>query len=138
MFWFGGGRWGWLAALLNLAFWIGVIVVAVMLLQREFDRPRGMRFGRRSSALDILEERYARGEIPREEFLERRRILLESEQRGHQPPGQPAAPPRPAQSPPAPHPPVPPPPPGVRPPPAPGDPLGAPTEQLPREPTDPS
>jgi putative membrane protein len=31
--------------------------------------------GRRSSALDVLEERYARGEIKRDEYLEKRRDL---------------------------------------------------------------
>jgi len=34
---------------------------------------------RRASALRILEERYARGEIGREEFEERRRALSESQ-----------------------------------------------------------
>ena len=31
--------------------------------------------GRRSSGLDILEERYAKGEIQREEYLEKKRDL---------------------------------------------------------------
>ena len=36
---------------------------------------RGHRHGGSSSALDILNERYARGEIKQEEYEERRRVL---------------------------------------------------------------
>ena len=69
--WFWG--FGWIGALISILFWIGLIVVAVLLLQRELPnfRPRNG-----SPALDLLEERYARGEIDRQEFLERRAVLL--------------------------------------------------------------
>ena len=69
--WFWG--FGWIGALISILFWIGLIVVAVLLLQRELPnfRPRNS-----SPALDLLEERYARGEIDRQEFLERRTVLL--------------------------------------------------------------
>ena len=71
-FWFPG--WGWIAALLSAIFWIAVIVGAIVLLRNEVPK-----LGRRSGpthALRILEERYARGEISREEFLERREVLM--------------------------------------------------------------
>ena len=72
-FWWGPG-WGFFGGLLALAFWILVIVVVISL-------ARGRSSGRApatiSSALKLLEERYARGEISREEFLERRRVLTE-------------------------------------------------------------
>ena len=58
-------------------FWIGVIIAVVILLNRDrshhhHDRP----VRPESSALHLLEERYARGEVSREEFLERRAVLL--------------------------------------------------------------
>ena len=66
--------WGGLFGLLNLAFWVLLIVGAVMLFRREL--PRGNVRERESPALAVLQERYARGEITREEFLERRAVLL--------------------------------------------------------------
>jgi len=58
-------------SLLVLAFWIVVIVLIVRLLRRgAADAPAPQ-----SSALTVLEERYARGEISREEFIERRSVL---------------------------------------------------------------
>jgi putative membrane protein len=66
----GGGLaivWG----LMGVAFWILLIVLIVVLVQR-------MRTAARASggpAVRLLEERYARGEITREEFLERRTVL---------------------------------------------------------------
>jgi putative membrane protein len=84
MWW--GPDWGWVGALIALAFWIGIIVLAVFLLRGELPRLQD-RFGGGSPALRLLEERYAKGEISREEFLERRAVLA-------QPP-----PPPPAQEP---------------------------------------
>ncbi len=90
MFWFAPA-WGWMAGLVTGLFWIAVIVAAVLLLRREISS-----IGRASGpshALRILEERYARGEIPREEFLERREVLLR--------PTRPMPPPPPVGPPPA-------------------------------------
>jgi Short C-terminal domain len=75
---------GWIAGLIGGIFWILIIVLAVVFLKREL--PRLERHHHRSSpALRLLEERYARGEITREEFLHRREVLA----------GRPAAPGRP-------------------------------------------
>ena len=71
--------WGGLFGLLNLAFWVLLIVGAVMLFRREV--PRGSLSEREPPALTVLEERYARGEITREEFLERREVLLQPSSR---------------------------------------------------------
>jgi putative membrane protein len=66
----GGGLailWG----LMGVAFWILLIALLVLLV-------RGMRTTAPASggpAVRVLEERYARGEITREEFLERRTML---------------------------------------------------------------
>jgi putative membrane protein len=63
--------WGWLFGFAWIAFWALLIVVIVALLR---SRP-GSPSGHGPAAIRILEERYARGEIPREEFLERRAVL---------------------------------------------------------------
>jgi putative membrane protein len=70
-FWHGGFPWFWVIGLIQPIFWIALIVLLVTLLRR---RPHSA--GRSPSpAVGILEERYARGEIGREEFLERRSVL---------------------------------------------------------------
>ena len=114
--WFGD--WGWFGALLTALFWIVLIAGGILLLQREFDDGDQSAASRAWSALRILEERYARGEIDRDEFLERRSVLMEAR----------SAPPAPAAAePPAPTAP------------APGAPPVTPHEQTasPRDPTQP-
>ena len=59
---FGGILW--------VAFVVLVIYAVVQFLRGEDRAPFGPK--RRSAALDILEERYARGEIGRDEFLEKK------------------------------------------------------------------
>lgn len=63
--------WGVLMGLAQVAFWVILIVLLVKLFQNRDRGPMGP-----SSALQLLEERYARGEITREEFVERRSVLL--------------------------------------------------------------
>lgn len=70
--WMGGGGIG-----MGL-FWILVIVVVVLLVRSIWggrDSAAGGDATPRRSALDILRERYARGEIDREEFEQKRRDL---------------------------------------------------------------
>ncbi|HCO02159.1 MAG TPA: hypothetical protein DIT48_02105 [Actinobacteria bacterium] len=106
--WFSRGT--WVGPLIGLAFWAVVIAAAVILLRREVPHLQS----RTPTALRLLEERYARGEIGREEFLHRRDTLL----RPHGP----------GPSPPSPdHPPVPQPPPAPQPPPGPPTPPGPPS-----------
>jgi len=86
MIWWWGTGWGWVGGLVSAAFWIAIIVVAVILLRRELPYLHaGYRQGS-SPALRLLEERYARGEIDRDEFLHRREVLLQGSQRGAPPP----------------------------------------------------
>jgi uncharacterized membrane protein len=67
--------WWGIMALVKLAFVIAVVVVVIALL-RSKGRTTGLP---RPHALSVLEERYARGEIAREEFMERRSVLLGEE-----------------------------------------------------------
>jgi putative membrane protein len=71
-FGFGGGAMG----IGMLLFW-GLIIVVIVLLVRGFGvRPGASEPGlREKTALDILGERYARGEIDKTEFEEKRRDL---------------------------------------------------------------
>lgn len=59
-----------LIAVGQVVFWVVVVIVVVKLIQNLNDGSRSS-----GSALALLEERYARGEISREEFIERRSVL---------------------------------------------------------------
>lgn len=56
------GGWGWLGMLIQLA----ILVLLIYLLVRAFSRPASSEGSDR--ALEILRERYARGEIDKETF----------------------------------------------------------------------
>jgi putative membrane protein len=66
------GFWGVGMMLLMFLFWGAVIVGIVVAVRWLLQQSRG---ARPDTALDILRERYARGEIDREEFLARKRDL---------------------------------------------------------------
>jgi putative membrane protein len=74
MMWGWGGDWGmgWgFFGLMHVLWWVVLIVAAVLLFRGLRDRGEGSR----DRALDILRERYARGEIDQAEFAERKRQL---------------------------------------------------------------
>lgn len=56
-----------------LGFWILVIVGIVFLIRRIFSLPGAKT---EESALDILKKRYAKGEISKEEFEEKKRDII--------------------------------------------------------------
>ena len=93
MFMWGPG-WGWIGGLVIGGFWIVIIVVAIVILRREIPELQ-QRFST-PPALRLLEDRYARGEITRDEFLHRRQVLLTPSiptyGQPHQPPAQPPVP----------------------------------------------
>lgn len=62
---------GWIGAILMFLFWIAVIAVLVFLISRF----TGERKNRGDEALDILRKRFASGEISKEEFEEKKKIL---------------------------------------------------------------
>jgi putative membrane protein len=84
---FGAG--GWIGMAFMIVFWIAVVVAIVYLIRYLAARPHGDRrldgpanwlppagtTQTGSSALRILEERYAKGEIEQEEFLKRKADL---------------------------------------------------------------
>ncbi|MGB9344351.1 SHOCT domain-containing protein [Trichococcus sp.] len=76
---FAEGYWwvGLLSMVLYLLFWAVVIVFAVKLFKKYFaDREIPPKI-KEDSALTILRERYARGEIDAEEFKQKKSDLLE-------------------------------------------------------------
>jgi len=68
----GGWGMGWFGFPLMLLFW-GVLIFGIVMLVRFFSAERGSRAG--TDPIDILKERYARGEISIEEYEERKRNL---------------------------------------------------------------
>ncbi|WP_041377000.1 SHOCT domain-containing protein [Polaromonas naphthalenivorans] len=74
-----GGNWGsdWdLFGLMHLLWWVVVLLAVIALLRWAVGRDaRGLRTPEKDRALDILRERYARGEIEQAEFEQRKRDL---------------------------------------------------------------
>ena len=70
---------GWFGMIFMAAFWILIIVGLVFLIRWLIQTTStGKETGQgRSKALDILKERYARGEIEKDEFDAKRRDLRE-------------------------------------------------------------
>lgn len=68
---------GWFGPILTIAFWIAVIVGVVFLIRWLVvsTRTASHRAPAEDSALEILKKRYARGEINRQEFEEKRKDL---------------------------------------------------------------
>jgi putative membrane protein len=74
----GGYGMGWFGSIFMIAFWV-LILVGLFFLARSLIKGSHGRVGEaqpRFSALEILEARYARGEIDREEFEQKKRDLM--------------------------------------------------------------
>jgi putative membrane protein len=73
-----GGMMGWgygAFGIFNMIFWIvlvGIVVAAAVWFVRKPPLGTHQSYGRRSPGLDALEERYARGEINRDEYLQKK------------------------------------------------------------------
>ena len=74
----GGYGIGWFGPLIMIAFWIVVIVGIVFLIRWVVisTRSTGQKTYHEDSALEILKKRYARGDIDKEEFEEKKRDLI--------------------------------------------------------------
>jgi len=75
----GGWGMGWLGGIFMLVFWVLIIVGLVFLVKwlvqsSRSGSPQGG--GNGSRALEVLRERYARGEIDKQEFEEKKRDIL--------------------------------------------------------------
>ncbi len=73
------GAWGWIGGIAMILFWILIVVGLVVLIRFLIARTRAEGTGAAShrDPVDILRERYAKGEIDREEF-ERKKTDLQS------------------------------------------------------------
>jgi putative membrane protein len=82
MMWGYGFGWGWFMMMFGGVLWIAVLVVLVWALIRWLERkgrPSGTPISGNPSALDILNQRYARGEIDSATFEQMRERLLGAE-----------------------------------------------------------
>jgi putative membrane protein len=68
----------WSGDILSLIFWIVVIVGIIFLIRRLFFsyRPEGSGRTDGDTALDIIKKRYARGEIDKQEYEEKKRDMM--------------------------------------------------------------
>jgi putative membrane protein len=74
----GGYGMGWFGTIFMLIFWVLVIVGLIFLIKwliQTTKRGPEVMYSSSSRALDILKERYAKGEIDKEEFEEKKRDL---------------------------------------------------------------
>lgn len=83
-----GWGWGWMW-LLSTLFVVGVVAVVVALVvaltRGASGRATAPPPAHRSAALDILDQRYARGELTTEEYRERLHVLGDAGARGRRP-----------------------------------------------------
>lgn len=71
------GGWWMFAGPMTMILFFGAVIILIVLFVRWLDGPSGRTRTNSShdAALDILKQRFARGEIDKEEFEERRKVL---------------------------------------------------------------
>ena len=69
--------WGWFGPLFMLVFWVLIVVLIILLVRRlvSAGHPNVTGPPQENSALEILKKRYARGEINKEEFEDKKKDL---------------------------------------------------------------
>ena len=72
----GWGWWSWMGLVHGVLWWV-LLILGIIVLVRWIGRSddRGPGSEERETALDILKKRYARGEIGREEFEQKKRDI---------------------------------------------------------------
>jgi putative membrane protein len=70
-----GWGWGWGMAIVHSVLWWVILVVGIVVLVRLLRREPPAGAPPAETALDILKKRYARGEIGKEEFEQKKRDL---------------------------------------------------------------
>ncbi len=70
---------GWVMGIINIIFWVVVIIGVIYLIKwlSSTSKQGGKETKGENTAFDILRERYAKGEINREEFEEKKKVLKE-------------------------------------------------------------
>lgn len=73
-----GGGW-WVLMMIGMVVFWAIFVIGIVALLRHYGPRRGEAAARSStsSAIDILKERFARGELTEEEYTRRRKLLEE-------------------------------------------------------------
>ncbi|MDA8345958.1 MAG: SHOCT domain-containing protein [Thermaerobacter sp.] len=75
MMWgYWGGAWAWLGPLMMIVFWV-LVIGGIVLILKAWWQPQARSGQPLDTAMDLLRERYARGELSREQFEEMRRDL---------------------------------------------------------------
>lgn len=75
MHWYDHMNWGWGGGLMMIV-WVVLIAAVIYWLIRAANRNGNQPTSQPESAMDILKKRYARGEISKEDFEERKKDLL--------------------------------------------------------------
>ncbi len=70
----GGFSWGWFMPIFMILFW-GLVIWGIVALVRGLSRSRDSDSSRVDSALEVLKRRYARDEIDKEEYEEKKKDL---------------------------------------------------------------
>ncbi len=71
----GGFGWGWFMPIFMIIFW-GLVIWGIVALVRGLSGSRGSDSSTTDSALEVLKRRYARGEINKEEYAEKKKDLV--------------------------------------------------------------
>ena len=72
----GGYGWGWFMPIIMIVFW-GLVIWGIVALVRGVSSPGNTgSYTSAESALEILKRRYARGEITKQEYEERKKDLI--------------------------------------------------------------
>ncbi len=71
----GSFGWGWFMPIIMIVFW-GLVIWGIVALIRGLSRGDSGRSTESDSALEILKKRYARGEITKQEYEERKKDLV--------------------------------------------------------------